>query len=373
MQKTSSIFNSRNIPWAFLLALMVVISVQAAELFVLPINFFTFRVWEALKVKNVFLLPGPFYPNATLSMTEEGILGHHTKFAVKKKVSWETDRHGYRRRNENVDQYAIVAVGDSSVAGCGLTQDDMFTMRLEKKLNLKAYPLAPEGINVFLNDQRFLDAPPEVVIFEAIECYMLDLPAVEVSARSWIVKKSVKSFLEKNQPLLVLLDRFSKGIVYRYAAEAFRRLRCELLERTSVLWSGPRAAQVKTARMLFLGSNSNPTPTRIDNAVRTIKTYRDALKERGIRFIFLPIPDKETIYWEDASKKTRPDFLKKMVRRLKDEGIEVIDIEPIFESAARQSEELLYDADDFHWNAKGVAVAVDATIGLLKGSSTIEK
>ena len=45
------------------------------ELFILPMDFFTFRVWEAIvvrKYRNLF--PGHFYPNMEITKIEEGDL-----------------------------------------------------------------------------------------------------------------------------------------------------------------------------------------------------------------------------------------------------------------------------------------------------------
>ena len=69
------------------------------EVFLLPVDRFTFRVWEALVVRKFeLLLPGPFYPNMRVSKEEEGDLAHHTKFAQKRRVDWVTDTHGYRHK-----------------------------------------------------------------------------------------------------------------------------------------------------------------------------------------------------------------------------------------------------------------------------------
>ncbi|MDI7259530.1 MAG: hypothetical protein QME90_06390, partial [Thermodesulfobacteriota bacterium] len=68
------------------------------ELFILPIDLFTFRVWESLVVRKYRnILAGPFYPNMEITKIEEGDLAHHTRFAVKKEVQWITDRYGFRK------------------------------------------------------------------------------------------------------------------------------------------------------------------------------------------------------------------------------------------------------------------------------------
>ncbi|MGB9628950.1 MAG: hypothetical protein ACPL6D_09830, partial [Thermodesulfobacteriota bacterium] len=123
------------------LFLLPILTALTVELFVLPMDFFTFRVWEAIvvrKFKNLFT--GPFYPNINLTKVEEGDLTHHTKFSKKKKVKWITDRYGYRKINTN-GPFRIVIAGDSNIAGSGLSQEETLSEVLENQLKVKVYPL----------------------------------------------------------------------------------------------------------------------------------------------------------------------------------------------------------------------------------------
>ena len=59
----------------FLLFLSPFLLCVGIEIFILPMDRFTFRVWEALVVRKFdLLLPGPFYPNMRVSKEEEGDL-----------------------------------------------------------------------------------------------------------------------------------------------------------------------------------------------------------------------------------------------------------------------------------------------------------
>ena len=125
----------------FLLPFVLAIGI---ELFILPIDFFTFRVWEALVIRKYRnSLPGQFYPNMEVTKIEEGDMAHHTKFAYKRKVKWITDRYGYRKQNTNRSKHQVVIIGDSNIAGSGLTQEDILSEVLEKKLKVGVYPLSP--------------------------------------------------------------------------------------------------------------------------------------------------------------------------------------------------------------------------------------
>ncbi|MFZ5564255.1 MAG: hypothetical protein ACOZBW_09395, partial [Thermodesulfobacteriota bacterium] len=63
----------KNYGLKYLLFFLPFATVIAVEVFVLPIDFFTFRVWEALVASDSYgILKGPFYPNMTIRKTEEG-------------------------------------------------------------------------------------------------------------------------------------------------------------------------------------------------------------------------------------------------------------------------------------------------------------
>jgi hypothetical protein len=49
------------------------------KLFVLPIDFFTIRPWEAVIVRKMkMLLPGPFYPYMKINRIEQGDVARYS-------------------------------------------------------------------------------------------------------------------------------------------------------------------------------------------------------------------------------------------------------------------------------------------------------
>ncbi len=87
--------------------------------------------------------------------------------------------------------------------------------------------------------------------------------------------------------------------------------------------------------------------------VQIIKSYDEALKARGIRFIFLPIPEKKIIF-HNLLNTPKPLFLGQVIEQLKKEGVEVINTQKAFEEAYQRNQILLYQRDDTHWSAEGV-------------------
>src|SRR5436190_16159164 len=89
----------------FLLVAVPAILIIISEAFIFPVNFFTYRIYEAISF-NSFLVKntkGIYYPNSNVTMVEEGDLGHHTDKAVKKEAAWRTDKYGYRNDSATAD------------------------------------------------------------------------------------------------------------------------------------------------------------------------------------------------------------------------------------------------------------------------------
>jgi len=348
----------------FILALLI-------ELFVLPIDFFTFRTWEAILVmKYRTFFSGHFYPNMEISRIEEGDLAAHTPFAVEKKVRWVTDRYGYRKQNTDLQRHQVVIIGESNIAGICLSQDEILSEVLEDRLKVSVYPYAPVGgINSFLKNERFMEHSPDVVIFARIERELLDLDSLKpIRKGSWFSK--LKRPLQENraiQSLAIALDRISKMAMLHYFRASLRR---------SISPPKPHAPQFISSQygpIFFIqgkSANEDVPNEKLDRAVRMIRSYDKALKRRGIRFIFLPIPNKENIFYKGLGT-TKPVFLERLISELKRYGVETIDTQKAFEEAFEKNQILLYHTDDTHWNANGVRLTAELLVKAIEKKGEI--
>jgi len=337
------------------------------ELFVLPIDFFAFRVWEALIIKEFHsILPGHFYPRMEINKLETGgDLAHHTPFAIPKRVKWITDRYGYRKKDSERIKPQVVIVGDSNIAGQGLTQEEMLSEVLEDKLKVPVYPYAPVGsINTFLKDLRFKKDPPKTVIVSVLERHILNLrfPKLPQNRERFLSFYEWRDKIKQNrwiQSMGVLLDRLSKMNMLNYA-------RARIGNRAI---KGFRQFPSRFGPMLFfIGEEANRgvSDENFRKAIKTIEAYDYVLKKEGIRFIFLPIPNKENIYHEYLPNSRRPVFLGQLIQELKSRNIETVDTQRAFEDEYQNHSMLLYFLDDSHWNPKGVKLAADFTIKLIE-------
>jgi len=336
------------------LFLLPFIGALVVENFNLPIDFFTFRVWEAVVVRQLKgFLPGPFYPNMRIKKVEQGDLAHTSAYAIEKKVEWVTDRFGYRRENRKDSQFDIVIVGQSSVVGSALTQEDMLSEKLERKLGVDIYPYAPSDLNKFLKDDRFKIYPPKTVVLCVIEKYMLKdkMDIMEL--------KSQKKLWESLFPFFVRLDRILKFTLVRFVHARMKTsvdLKFRMFKKGEdhmFFMAGPKA-------LISIDRE------RVDQAADVMAAYKKIFKKRGMDFIVVPIPYKETIYFDYFRGQERPTFLHEFEQSLTDRGVKNVNLQRVFEDFKETDSRLLYHIDDVHWNRIGTGLAAQALMDVIE-------
>lgn len=348
---------AKNYKTKYFLFFLPFIAAIYLELFIFPIHQFTFRIWESIAVKRSFgILKGQFYPNMELRKIEEGDLAYYTQCAVKKNVWWVTDRYGYRKANVPLQKHPIVIVGDSNVAGSGLSQNELLSEVLEKKLGQSVYPLAGERLRALFRHDLIERNFPDIVILAGIE---RDLPESlpPLTQKDLRTPSSLERTLRKLrlnstlQNIAILFDRVFKANMLNYL-------------RARINGSSPSLRRVRAGEecpIFFLQGESinlSASPKRIEAAAERIKRYDDELKKRGVRFIFLPIPNKETIHYQYLKTK-KPDFLERLTERLQALNVEVINTQKAFDDFYQKTGSMLYHTDDSHWNALGVKITAD--------------
>ncbi|WP_180336323.1 alginate O-acetyltransferase AlgX-related protein [Pontibacter ramchanderi] len=321
------------------------------EAIVLPMDFFTFRVWETISVNSVRLLSGPFYPNMHMRMEEEGELAPRTPYAEKRQVEWYTDAYGYRNRHTRAE---VLLIGDSNITGAKLSQDETLAEVLEKQLGKEVYSFAPATVNRFLGTKRFEENPPEVVVVSSIERRIPELPPVGATGIGNKLRDRTGAIIYASKVLTwlaVTADRISKLALYhRTLANIERRF--------------GRKAYIQYQDEFFMeGEHANRTFSNeeISQMADVLAGYKQALAERGITFVFMPIPNKENIYHQLLPSGRKPDFLPRLTAELEGRGVHVVSLQEAFEQLYHHEKKKLYPADDGHWNE----VAVEAAASLL--------
>lgn len=322
-----------------------IIFLWVIEVVCLPINYFNHRNWEALSLHSKIPHYGAFYPNITISSAEVGDLAHHTKFAIEKKVTWKTDEMGYRNghfiKNPNV-----VIIGDSFMAGTSLTQENIFSNQLSKSCNnqLKIYNLAPATFYQWVNllESKIIEKP-EYVVFSIVE---RNIP--EVYSNQNINYNSKKEKVKKiiRDAGIAQVDRLTRFYSLKWAASRMKNNKLAF----------PQSPV--NPKMFFLNGKKNKFKNDgdIENAIQAIVSYKKYCDEKGVKFIFIPIPDKETIYYDMVPYKNQPDYINKLCSKLSALGVDNINTVLVMS----KEKQLLYHYDDTHWNQYGVKVVVDA-------------
>jgi hypothetical protein len=226
---------------------------------------------------------------------------------------------------------------------------------LEEKLNARVYPFAPADINNFLKDSHFLDDPPEVVVVASVERFICDLDPPKLPRERWPMLSDLKRQFQQTRwmPAVgVFLDRLSKMNMVNYIRAKIGNQK----ERPVHAFPTPFGT------MYFLqGEDANKDVARnqFERAVQTIEAYDRILRQRGIRFIFLPIPNKENIYYQYLPHPKRPTFLEDLIAELKRRKVETIDTQKAFEESYQKKSTLLYRLDDTHWSPEAVRITAD--------------
>ena len=357
--------------------LSVFVLAMASEL-LLPIDFFHFRVWEAASVGRLaLLLPGPFYPNLSFETVEEGDLGHHTTFAVRKKTSWETDQYGYRTANQSDGAvYDVVIIGDSNVVGSGSTQDNALSEVLGRKIGKAVYPLAPADIHDYLSAPRFKSHPPKLVIFERIERALWEMPVLSANSGSNTAAGDYEIRCLPDDELYLgqrrepggpfVMDHHSSKHVVPEAMYGLVTLADRLYKRNAWRWIRARLDATPTLGTTrggerFLGAESANRPVdgnTVACIVNTLITYRDIITQRGSRFIFLPVPNKENALHDLLNDSRRPIFLDDVVRQALEADIATVDIQDSFQKARGAGADTFFP-DDTHWSPAGIEIAAE--------------
>ncbi|MDI9558717.1 MAG: hypothetical protein QM300_10420 [Pseudomonadota bacterium] len=341
----------------YLLFFLPFIAAICLELFVLPIHQFTFRVWESLSVKRSYgILKGQFYPNMKIKKIEDGDLAYYTRCAVKKDVLWITDKFGYRKANVATKKHPIVIVGDSNIAGSSLSQEELLSEVLEKKLGQSVYPLAAERLRALFKHDLIRENLPDIVVLAGIE---RDLPESlrPLSAKDLRTPSTLEEALKKLclspalQNTAVLVDRIFKANMLNY-------LRARINRSGSMSQPELTSAQCPIFFIQGVNANKDSTSERIEQAAQRLKEYRDLLHKKHVRFIFLPIPNKETILYQYLGTQ-QPLFLEQLIKKSQNLGIEVIDTQKTFHDFYQATHTFPYHADDSHWNGLGVKIAAD--------------
>ncbi len=309
------------------------LSIRIVEV-ILPLDTFTHRPWEALRYGSKKGVAFPFYPDRTLTMHAVGDLCHHTPYAVPKLENWHTDELGYRN-DTFIQDPEVLFIGDSFIVGSGSPQDSTITNQFSAAAKLSTYSMAPAAMDEFITLlHRGILQKPKVLVYGIVE---RSIPE-PLTYRSLNFKRSNAN-----------LGMIMKDMIGRFYLREYLKARSS--EETG------RGKQGTRSDMFFLkGTDQRYDHSKIDEIAETVSHYELVCDSMGIDFIFLSIPNKETVYYQLVPFPEQPTFITELNEALEQRG--VVSVNALNALNAERDDRLLYHLDDTHWNSSGIAVVV---------------
>jgi len=337
----------------YFLFVLPLILLSLLETFVLPPSFFTFRSWEALTFTTITPHLCNFYPNFKLVMKEEGDLGYNTNKTLIKNTIWQTDKIGNRNDTFYSDP-DILLIGDSFIAGSSLSQSETISNKIALKLGYKAkvYNIAPGTLRDFdMLYKKGIIKKPKILIYSIGERNIPPIFDPYKLSNRWL-ENIINSFC---------LDGWNVNIDRMTRFYSFERLK-SIIQRKA----GKGRQSPIDSTMLFRKDVHLHATEDLNKTLSIISSYKKYCESNNISFLFLPIPDKQTVYYDLVPLAHQPDYLVKLDTLLKQNGIPAINVLNLYIKERAINNPVLYQYDDNHWNVKAVEIVTDEIIKYLK-------
>lgn len=323
-----------------------------------PLRRLAFRPWEALREPAG--RGAPFLPGRRAEWRPHGdlaALGGVPFPADRRREVFTTDAAGFRNSgNMSGDgPVGVVVLGDSFIAGAGLSDEDTLAARLRETAGPRVFNAG--GLPVWTRERldevlaiSGLGAGGVVVygLSEPASLPFAPTPRRAGAGRAAPLPEGPGSDLGVSR-----LGILARRLGSRLAAAA----------RLSPGGDVVRRRLANGDAMLFLGTRSGaPEPVTAD-AVESWAELREDLGARGIGLLVLLIPGKDVVYEDLLSEPLPPrppSAAAALARALARRGVPVLDLGPGLRSAARAglaSRRYVYWRDDTHWSPLGVRVA----------------
>lgn len=364
----------------FLLPIIIFLTYLLYGSLFLPIDYFTFRPWEALIVyKNNNLLTGPFYPNMHIDKISYGDTIREGNLAQTRREEWFTDRYGFRKKETDNQKWDVVIIGDSLAAGSSLTQEDTFSETLERKLGISVYPFAPSDINHYLADERFQKNPPKIVILESAEKAFPYIVSPYIDTYPNIAKQMY--FINRYGPnkyissIAIIFDKLKKNTFINFVYKKindFNKRGLNYLFNNYVDLNDFRYKEYNLSTdksMAFSLANHFidwPTETILD-PIKRLEKYKEVLSKTNTELLILVVPDKQTTYYNIAENGQKTKNMHEFAELARKSDLELIGVERLFQkSLSEQPDKLLFHPDDSHWTPYAVEITSDLIIEKIK-------
>jgi lysophospholipase L1-like esterase len=327
-----------------------------------------FRPFELLRTD------GPvFRPRKRIEMDAYGALAYRYPGVVGPVVrpnTFTTDLAGLR--NPPMGWPRVVVIGDSFVAGVGLSDDETLPQVLSRRLGEPVYNYGTQlqyGPRHYLGDPRFSQQPPGVVVVMPSESALvpLDLPGSDAAERQGRPRLRLgpptpfaawDALATEVQSINLVLNR-DNGFA-RWARGVYHPLR-------AIVLGHPNEVVVDGAPALVADLDEQQltrpvTQAELGPLVESYVAFVRAVEARGSRVLVAPVPAMGSVYPElfpegDRARVVSPSLVQALLAGLAAQGVATLDLLPAF---VAHKTPYLYLRDDTHWDTPAVAVTADA-------------
>ena len=356
--------------WAFIAVY------QAVGTFFFTDEYYSFREFECAKIGRT---TGPFRPHFVRKGLTSGDLSHMAGVPQLKKYHYQefsTDEYGFRNPVGTADKPCdVVIVGDSFCVGLQASDNETLSGFIRHETGLNVYNYCGATIPEFFGDERFHQNPPRLVIFLCVE---RDLsPGSDFfigSIRPHSPQKYLPSQVYKSEmPITVLtfqdfIQKLSDDRMLKHHAEGIYK---GFLYLVGIYRFPPSIFYYDRKMEMFYfnmsGKNHLDPQLNLHYAKAVLilmRKYRNDLKSRGISFLVLVVPDKETVYHRYIPQlKNKNVFmvLDFFHDGLKKYGIDHVRINDVFTQYDKMNpDSLLYYPDDTHMNETATRIIFNA-------------
>ena len=338
--------NSATVYWVLLASALYVTLAASALCFKLNPQGFYWRAWEYYK--------DIVYQNEDVPAVWEGpefgdLSRRNLLFFQKSHVTRvTTDNDGFRSTLPLTGPYRVAFLGDSTIFGSGLSDEETLPWRLAQKLEVRVFNGARQNITKILGRK--------------------DLGQVKLVIEGR-TERALARALKNNNPRQLAYQPLRKGItrileyvplqLYFFPSIADRiigRLGNDLQD--FVLFRGNMAGRdlvLEKLRHVY-------SPADLSATMEAARLRWKSMRRLGFTYTLVPIPAAQTLYANDVNQFTR-SFIPRLCRELNREGIPCVDLVTAME---RHKQEGLWQYADTHWNGRATELAAEELAAFLR-------
>ena len=284
---------------------------------------------------------------------------------------------------ENLDTVQVFMIGDSFLESCRGHQ--AIPVQLSEALDERVYPVQAGDSTRYFNPIYFFkkegitNSRPRVLILERVERYIVDEfidpfdedPSTTPQVASAEVGSGLAAFerrwftdAEKNYEILLTSSSVTAPIIEVWNTMCFSVLG-RISEKVPVYSLSPpflfydeEVVQGKTTSFYYPHTDS-----LIAQIADNVAAISSALKEQyNTDLLFMPIPNAYTLYHTFINNDQYDGFVPRLESALEERGVKVVKLYQKYVD----TKDILYFPTDSHWNAQGVAIALEETLSELR-------